>query len=441
MQGRREFDATYLCTLSGTVPTDSQVMTDTSSTIPDNPLQTALWCAIPVYNNAGTIRDVATRCRKELEHVVVVDDGSTDADLGELLRGLDVTVLRHPHNLGKGAAILTALQYVAKRGATYLLTIDGDAQHFPEDIPRFFSRLDPGTVLIGAREEVVGTMPRSSRFGRDFSDFWILVETGVSVRDTQSGFRVYPVKPLLEMSFCSRHYNFEMEVVTRAIWAGLRVAKVPIRVWYPPQTHARVSSFRPFRDNLRISLLHSRLVGRRLLPIPHKRLAGGPLPARPSLKHPLQLLRGLLVENTSPLGLAAAAWVGIFLGTLPLLFCHVAAILYVSVRLHLNKVMAVAIQTLCVPPVVPILCIAVGYRLQHGKVIDVSKPAELLEHPLDLLYEWFLGSLIVAPLLATVAAAAVYLAALWLQSRTAKEEPQSTHTLTATAAGEADEHR
>lgn len=421
-------------------------MTDTSLTIPDNPLQTAVWCAIPVYNNAGTIRDVATRCRGQLEHVVVIDDGSTDADLRELLRGLDVTVLRHQHNLGKGAAILTALRYVAGRGATYLLTIDGDAQHFPEDIPRFLSCLDPDTVLIGAREEVVGTMPRSSRFGRDFSDFWILVETGVSVRDTQSGFRVYPVKPLLEMPFCSRHYNFEMEVVTRTIWAGLRVVKVPIRVWYPPQVHARVSSFRPFRDNLRISLLHSRLVGRRLLPIPHRRLAAAAgKPARPSLKHPLRLFRGLLVENTSPLGLAAAAWVGIFLGTLPLLFCHSAAILYVSIRLHLNKVMALAIQNLCVPPVVPILCIAVGYRLRHGKVIDASQPAKLLEHPLDLLYEWFLGSLIVAPLFALVAAAAVYLAARWLQSRTAKEEPQSTHTRTGTptgtAAGDAYEHR
>lgn len=415
-------------------------MTDTPLQTPDTLVQTAIWCAIPVYNNAGTIRDVATRCREQLRDVVVVDDGSTDGDVGELLRDREVTVLRHPHNLGKGAALLTALRYVAERGATHLLTIDGDGQHFPEDIPRFLRGLAPDAVLIGAREEVVGTMPRSSRFGRDFSDFWIYVETGVSVQDTQSGFRVYPVKPLLEMPFCSRHYNFEVEVVTRAIWAGLRVVKVPIRVWYP-QAHARVSSFRPFRDNLRISLLHSRLVGRRLLPIPHTRLATFPKPASPSLKHPLRLLRELLAENTSPLGLAAAAGVGIFLGTLPLLFCHVAVILYVAIRLHLNKVMALAIQNLCVPPVVPIVCIAVGYRLRHGKLIDASQPAEWLEHPLDLLYEWFLGSLIVAPLFALGAAAAVYLAARCLQSRSVKEEAGAAQAATGTAEGNADESR
>jgi len=407
----------------------------------DHSVQATIWCAIPVYNNAGTIHEVATRCRGQLEHVVVIDDGSTDADLRELLRDLDVTVLRHPRNLGKGAAILTGLRYVAERGATYLLTIDGDAQHFPEDIPCFLSCLDPDTILLGAREEVVGTMPRSSRFGREFSDFWILVETGVSVRDTQCGFRVYPVKPLLELRFFSRHYNFEIEVLTRAIWAGLRVVKIPIRVWYPPQADARVTSFHPFRDNLRISLAHSRLVGRGLLPIPHRRLAATPKPAPPPLRQRLRGFRALLMENSSPLGLAAAAWVGIFLGTLPLVFCHVAAILYVSIRLHLNKVMALAIQNLCMPPFIPILCIAVGYRMRYGKVIDASQPAKLLEHPLDRLYEWFLGSLIVAPLFALVAAVVVYLAARWLQSRTPKEEPPPTHATIGCATGEGDEHR
>lgn len=424
-------------------------MTDAASPNPKNTVQTAVWCAIPVYNNAGTIRDVAIRCREQLDHVIVIDDGSTDADLRELLRDQEVDVLRHPQNLGKGAALLTALHYVAERGATNMLTIDGDGQHFPEDIGKFLLCLAPDTLLIGAREEVIGTMPRSSRFGRDFSDFWVYVEAGVSVRDTQSGFRVYPVKPLLEMPFCTRHYDFEMEVITRAIWAGLRVVKVPIRVWYPQASacagaadrHAGVSSFRPFRDNLRISLLHSRLVGRRLLPIPHKQLAAFPKPTGPTLTHsPMRLIRELLAENVSPLGLAAAAGTGIFLGALPLVFCHIAVILYVSIRLHLNKVMALAIQNLCAPPVVPIFCIAVGYRLRHGKLIDAGQPAKLLEHPLDLLYEWFLGSLIVAPLLALVAAAAVYWAARLLQSRTAREEPQQVQVAAETAARCSDEH-
>ncbi len=96
---------------------------------------TQIWCGIPVYNNAATIADVARRCREQIASVVVVDDGSTDADLRDLLKSLDVAVVRHPSNQGKGAALLTALKFASERGAEYLLTIDGDGQHFPEDIP------------------------------------------------------------------------------------------------------------------------------------------------------------------------------------------------------------------------------------------------------------------------------------------------------------------
>ncbi|MCL2825492.1 MAG: glycosyltransferase family 2 protein, partial [Polyangiaceae bacterium] len=229
-------------------------MNESESSIGPPPCSKRLvWCAIPVYNNVGTIRDVARRCREVWGQVLVVDDGSTDADLRELLSDLDVTVLRHPRNLGKGAALRTALRWAAEREAEFLITLDGDGQHFPEDIPRFLERLESGLLLIGERAEVVGTMPRSSLFGREFSDFWIRVESGAVVRDTQSGFRAYPVTQLVDLPLASQHYNFEMEIVTRALWAGVRVESIPIRVWYAAGSE-RVSHFRPFVDNLRISL-------------------------------------------------------------------------------------------------------------------------------------------------------------------------------------------
>ena len=259
---------------------------------------TQIWCGIPVYNNAATIADVARRCREQIANIVIVDDGSTDADLRELLKPLDVAVVRHPSNLGKGVALLTAIRYAAERGAQYLLTLDGDGQHFPEDIPAFLPRLSPGVILIGSRDEIVGDMPRSSHFGRDFSDFWICVESGAMLRDTQSGFRAYPVQPALALPLASRHYNLEMEIITRAIWAGLAVECVPIRARYFDAGSA-VSHFRPFRDNLRISLLHTRLVLRRLLPIPHRRMPGAP---RRRSRTPGQWLKHLCAENSSPLG-------------------------------------------------------------------------------------------------------------------------------------------
>ena len=233
----------------------------------------SIWVGIPVYNNAATIGDVVARARKQVENVIVIDDGSTDADLRELLKPHDVTVIRHDGNLGKGAALLTAFRHAEASGGEYMITLDGDGQHFPEDIERFLPHMSPDAILLGRREEVSGEMPRSSRFGRRFSDFWIYVETARRVSDSQSGFRAYPLKHVLALRMWARHYNFEMEILTRAIWAGLSVKSVPIRVWYPHASE-RVSSFRPFRDNFRITRVHIRLLARRLLPVPHRQLVG-----------------------------------------------------------------------------------------------------------------------------------------------------------------------
>jgi glycosyltransferase involved in cell wall biosynthesis len=344
---------------------------------------TQVWCGIPVYNNAGTIADVVRRCREQIGDVVVVDDGSSDADLRELLKPLGVTVIRHAANLGKGVALLTAFEYAAQHGGQYMVTLDGDGQHFPEDIPRFLPRLSPDSILIGARREVVGTMPQSSLFGRDFSDFWVCIECGWAVSDTQSGFRAYPLPHVLELRLNSRHYNLEVEVVTRAVWAGLKIESVPIRVRYmePPQ---RVSSFRPFRDNLRISLMHTRLVLRQLAPIPHRRHHSSdyrgdakerscakntnqtiPLRATSRLRvFAVNLLKRLCEENSSPLGLAAAAALSTLLGIL-LWPWGVIAVAYLAIRLHLNKIVALAVLALCIPKALPEFCVRVGRSVVH----------------------------------------------------------------------------
>ncbi|MGD0388023.1 MAG: glycosyltransferase family 2 protein [Tepidisphaeraceae bacterium] len=346
---------------------------------------TQVWCGIPVYNNAGTIADVVRRCREQINDVVVVDDGSSDADLRQLLKPLGVTVIRHAANLGKGVALMTAFEYAAQHGGQYMVTLDGDGQHFPEDIPRFLPRLSPDALIIGARREVVGTMPGSSLFGREFSDFWVCIESGRVVADTQSGFRAYPLAHILELRLNSRHYNLEVEVVTRAVWAGLKTENVPIRVRYMEPAQ-RVSSFRPFRDNLRISLMHARLVLRQLAPIPHRRLERRSMDHREDAKNaknakntditiPLRALRALRAfavnllkrvweENSSPLGLAAAVALSALLGIL-LWPWGVIAVAYPAIRLHLNKIVALAVLALCVPKALPIFCARVGQSIVH----------------------------------------------------------------------------
>ncbi len=378
-----------------------------------------IWCVIPVYNSAAAAARVARECRQRLDQVLVVDDGSTDADLRQLLRGQDITVVRHPRNLGKGRALLTALQHVAAHGGTHMITLDGDGQHLPADLPGLLAaiRAHPAAIVIGCRDFNTPNVPGGSRFGRRFSNFWIRLETGRGLTDTQSGYRAYPVELLSRLRMAGRRYDFEVEVIVRALWAGAEIRETPVHVVYPPPAE-RISHFRPFVDNARLSRMHARLVGRCLLPWPHVRLVGTAGRTPISLwRHPKLVLKRLLSENATPAGLAAAAAVGSLLAVLPLIWCHMAVILYVSARLHLNKVMALGIQNLYMPPFTPFLCIQVGYYLRHGQWWTEFTRETLLLNIHHRLFEWLIGSLILGPLYALIAAVVTYFSARAIQRR------------------------
>ena len=380
-----------------------------------------IWVVIPAFNNKDTVFDIASKCRQRLEHVLVVDDGSTDADLEKIFSGTDITVLRHSKNLGKGMALRTALKFINNKGAEFMLTIDADGQHDPEDIDCFIPLLQQNgnAIIVGIRDFNSPNIPGKSRFGRLFSNFWLHLETGKIIADSQSGFRAYPVKYLKEIKVEGRHYDFEAEVLTRAVWSGLELKQVGIKVFYPP-AESRISSFRPFLDNLRISLMHARLVGRQLLPLPHQKLIRyTPTNGVPSLiTHPVKLLKNLLKENATPTGLAVSAGVGILLGVLPLISVHVLAVIYVTNRLHLNKIMAVAVQNLCMPPFIPVACIELGHFMLYKRwLTDITWKTVFTEIP-KRLWEWLLGSLILAPILAVIIGVAVFYAAVTLKKRT-----------------------
>jgi glycosyltransferase involved in cell wall biosynthesis len=378
-----------------------------------------VWCVVPVYNNAATVREVALGCRKHIPHVLVVDDGSTDVNVAQLFAGTDILVVKHTHNQGKGAALMTALEFLSARGGTFMVTIDADGQHYPDDILSFIKELKEDAIFIGCRDFTVANVPESSKFGRKFSNFWFRIETGLAVGDTQSGLRAYPVKYLMALSLASCSYDWEVEVIVRSAWAGLLIRSIPVRVFYAPK-EIRVSHFHPFVDNLRITLLHCRLIGRILLPIPHKQLVSREKKTEinPQLfKDPRSFFKDLLAEHATPTGLAAAAFVSIFLAVLPLLSVHMFVILYVVSRLHLNKVMALAVQNICMPPVVPVICIELGHYLLYRQWLTEVSFQVIFWQLKDRVWEWLIGSLIVAPLLATAVALVVF----YISSRIHKE--------------------
>lgn len=216
---------------------------------------------IPTYNNAGTIASVVARCMGQCDDVIVVDDGCTDGTPG-ILRGIGgISVVTLRRNSGKGAALREGFRKALSMGFEYAVTIDADGQHFPEDIPLLLdcNTRHPGALVVGSRRDL-GSMERSrgSRFANAFSNFWFFVQTLRPLPDTQSGYRLYPLRRLHGLGLLTSRYEAELELLVMAAWHGVDIVSTPVRVYYPPREE-RVSHFRPAYDFTRISLLNTLL--------------------------------------------------------------------------------------------------------------------------------------------------------------------------------------
>lgn len=233
---------------------------------------------IPVYNHGRTVAAVVERTAAMGFAVFVVDDGSNDLDPRRLAAQPDVQLLRHGVNRGKGAALVTGLTAASRAGFAWAVTLDADGQHRPEEIDALIATIADGTrpIVIGQRMDMLGAgAPWTSRFGRGFSNFWIRCSGGPAATDTQSGFRIYPLPEVLNLNVRARRYQFELEVLVKAAWRGIRVVETPISVVYRPDG-GRVSHFHPFIDFLRNTGTFSRLIVRRVFGRHRHRRQGPP---------------------------------------------------------------------------------------------------------------------------------------------------------------------
>jgi glycosyltransferase involved in cell wall biosynthesis len=216
---------------------------------------------VPTYNNERTLEKVLTGILHYTDQVIVVNDGSTDAT-GRLLGNFsEIDLVSYSSNQGKGFALRQGFERAREIGYEYVITIDSDGQHFPDELPKFLMELEthPAAILIGARNMDQKSVPGKSSFGHKFSNFWFWVETGLRLQDTQSGYRLYPILLIKEINFLTKKFEFEIEVLVRAAWQGIEIAHVPVQVFYA-EAGKRVSHFRPFRDFTRISILNTVLV-------------------------------------------------------------------------------------------------------------------------------------------------------------------------------------
>jgi len=227
---------------------------------------------IPVYNHRQRVAEVIRQALALGLPVFVVDDGSTDGTAAVLATLAGITVLHHPLNQGKGAALLTGFAAAAP-GCDWALTIDADGQHRPADGTALLAVVRRGdrVIVVGCRQGMSGEhVPWTSRFGRLFSNFWVRAAGGPKLADSQSGLRLYPLPETLELGVRARRYQFEVEVLVRARRRGIATVEVPVSVVYQPKGE-RVSHFRPWVDFGRNSATFSRLIWSRLFSTDRRR--------------------------------------------------------------------------------------------------------------------------------------------------------------------------
>lgn len=212
---------------------------------------------IPTYNNASTIRNVVEGVARYCEDIIVVDDGSTDAT-SSILAGIDyITLVSYRRNRGKGYALAQGFSRALELGFSYAITLDADGQHYAKDIPAFLraNMKHPGALILGERRLDGVVRSRSSRFANRFSNFWFWTQTGYHLADTQTGYRLYPLKKLRFLRLLTARYEAELELLTFAAWNGVKLVSIPVDVYYPP-ANERVSHFRPYADFARITCLN-----------------------------------------------------------------------------------------------------------------------------------------------------------------------------------------
>lgn len=308
---------------------------------------------IPTYNNHKTLQRVINGVLEYTNSIIVVNDGSTDTTKEILKKYTEITVIHLPKNKGKGNALHIALKKAEELKFEYAITIDSDGQHYPNDIPLFIEALDnspnKNLLLIGARNLNADGMPKKNTFANKFSNFWYWAETGEKLFDTQSGFRMYPVKKVNALKLFTTKYEFEIEVIVKASWSGVEVKNIPIKVLYDEDE--RVSHFRPFKDFVRISLLNTYLVFIALVYIKPRDLL------RNIKKKGIKqfFFEDFLGSNDSNLTKALSISLGTFIGLSPFWGFQTFLAIFLAQVFKLNKVISFAFSNVSIPPFIPFI--------------------------------------------------------------------------------------
>ncbi len=362
---------------------------------------------IPCYNHAATVGEVARAARAHCS-VIVVDDGSTE-QLPEL-SGCDL--VRLPSNRGKAAALRAGFQRAVELGFTHVITMDADGQHFAEDLPKFLTaaQAQPDAYLVGVRDLVAAGCPKHRQRSNRISTFWYRVETGIRLADTQCGFRCYPLTLVQRLQIKSGRYAYELEFMVRAAWVETAIVAVPVKCTYAPGKTG-ISHFRTVRDFVHITNMNILLVLQSwFVPAP-LRMAW----SRGEHWGFVRATREFFSDHAHDPGhMSLSVGLGLFFGIVPIYGLQMILAATAAHWLRLNKAIALVASNISMPPLAPFV-IGGGFILGHwlvtGEWLPLSLPDMTREHVAAYVWQWLLGSVVLAVVVAAFGTTMTYLLA------------------------------
>lgn len=323
-------------------------------------LQAFNCCVImPTYNNQKTVGRVIESILRYTHNLIVVNDGATD-NTPQIIESFQnkISIVSYAKNKGKGYALKQGFKEALQQGFKYAITIDSDGQHFAEDIPLFVDALqkNKGALIMGARNITKEGMPQKNTFANKFSNFWVKVQTGLSLPDTQTGFRLYPLRAVEKLKLWSTKFELEVEVLVKLAWQNVPIIPIDIQVKYDP--NERVSHFRPLPDFTRISILNTYLTLLTILWYFHKRQLLKLWNAGIWEKIKAEAIK----PQESNFSKAFSVGFGLFIGIMPLLGFQLLIGIPLAILLRLNKVLVVVAAHISIPPMIPII-VYISYKL------------------------------------------------------------------------------
>jgi len=214
---------------------------------------------IPTYNEAKAIGNIVSRVRQQGLEAVVIDDGSAD-DTAGIARENGAVVLRNAVNEGKGASLIKGFTYALSRGFDAVVTMDGDGQHLPEEIPDFINSAESSKsgVFIGNRMSSTRNMPYIRVFTNRLMSWLISFTAGANIPDSQCGFRLIKKEVLDKIVLKTTKYETESEIIIQSARLGFNIESIPIKSVYEGEK----SQINPFIDTLRFIRFWFSLWGR-----------------------------------------------------------------------------------------------------------------------------------------------------------------------------------